>query len=70
MNYKELFDMDCPYIIKIHEIVEVPEGPIFIQEFLDTDIKTYSIKTGYMGYNNLAELFLQMGKALVFLKVT
>ena len=69
-NYKELLNIDIPYIIKIHEIVEVPEGPIFIQEFLDIDLKTYFLDKGYMGYDNLARLFLQMGKALVFLKVT
>ena len=69
-NYKEVFNFDNPHMIKIRDIIELPEGPVFIQEFLDCDLKTYSNEKGSMDYDNLSGLFLQMAKALVFLKVT
>ena len=68
-NYEELVKLDQINIIKVLEIVELPEGPIFVQELLDCDLLAYCYKEPYMGYDNLAALFLQMATALDFLKV-
>ena len=68
-NYEELIKLDQINIIKVLEIVELPEGPIFVQELLDCDLLEYCCKEPYVGYDNLVALFLQMATALDFLKV-